>query len=287
VIAAHSRPAFPSGARVTVLAPHLDDAALSLGGTIARATRNGNIVKVVTVFAYDPAHSGPAQTWDAACGFTSAEEAAQVRREEDARACEVLGAEPVWLPFADVEYGADHDEDRIWGALAGAVGEADIVLTPGFPLAVPDHSWLTRLVLRRPIGAGRLGLYVEQPYAAWRQMGRGGRAGADALSPWRGITNAVKIALRTPGARKLQQPRLPDEIASLVSSMPHWLASPASGQERRAKFSAIDEYRSQVGGFGPLVIRRIALYEAAWGGEGLAWVSANGAGPDATPERGR
>jgi LmbE family N-acetylglucosaminyl deacetylase len=265
--------AFPAGSRIAVLAPHLDDAALSLGGTIARASRSGNKVTIVTVFAYDPAQSGPPQAWDAACGFGSAEEAARVRRDEDASACKILGAEPVWLPFADVEYEADHDENRVWEAIADAVGNADLVLTPGFPLAAPDHAWLTQLLLRRPLENRRLGFYVEQPYAAWRQMGRGGRTGAEALSVWRGLTNAFRITLRTPGARKLQQPRLETDFASLLPAPPRWVAAPFAGDERRAKFRAIDAYRSQVDGFGPLVLRRIALYEAAWGGEGLAWVS--------------
>ena len=256
-----------------MLSPHLDDAALSLGGSIARATRNGNTVRVITVFAYDPAHVGPARAWDATCGFTSAEEAARVRREEDVRACEILGAEPVWLPFADAEYGAEHDDDEIWTAVAGVVGEGKVLLIPGFPLAQPDHLWLTRLFLRRPLPSTTVGLYVEQPYAAWSLMGRGGRTGAARLTPWQGVTNSLKIALRTPGARDLQQPELSSELEELLPGSPRWVAASADRNARRAKFSAIDEYRSQVASFGPLVIKRIAMYEAAWGGEGLAWTS--------------
>jgi LmbE family N-acetylglucosaminyl deacetylase len=260
---------------IAVLSPHLDDAALSLGGSIARATRNGSEVRIITVFAYDPNHDGPPGQWDEACGFTSAEEAAQVRRAADARACEILGATPVWLPFGDVEYSENRHESGIWAAVTEAVGEARVVLVPGFPLAAPDHRWLTQLILRRPVPSTRTALYVEQPYAAWRRMGLGGRAGAEGLSPWSGVTNSLRIALRTPGARQLQEPHLPKEVSALVAQS-RWIAASTTRSDRHAKWQAIAEFRSQVANFGPLVVRRIALYEGAWGGEGLAWAAPGG-----------
>jgi LmbE family N-acetylglucosaminyl deacetylase len=256
---------------IVVLSPHLDDAALSLGGSIARATRSGTEIRVVTVFAYDPGDVGPAQAWDKVCGFHSADEAAKVRRAEDARACAILGATPLWLPFSDVEYEQEHDEDRVWMAVAAAVRESEVVLMPGFPLAAPDHLWLTKLFVRRPLPSVKTGFYVEQPYAAWRRMGRGGRTGAEGLSLRRGLSNALRITFRTRGSRMLVEPRLSAELAAGLGYEPRWTALGTTRQDRRAKWKAIDEYRSQVASFGPLVIRRIALYEAAWGGEAVAW----------------
>jgi LmbE family N-acetylglucosaminyl deacetylase len=255
-----------------VLSPHLDDAALSLGAAIARATRTGTTVHAVTVFAYDPGQAGPPQQWDAACGFGSVEEAARVRREEDVRACAILGAEPVWLPFPDVEYEPEHDEDRVWAAVGDATQGAEAVLIPGFPLAAPDHLWLTELLVRRPLPSARLGLYVEQPYAAWSRLSRGGRSGAAGLTLRQGLSNAMRITLRTPGSRQIMKPRLSDQLTTRLGSELHWGALEADRRDRRAKRKAIEEYRSQVAGFGPLVLQRIALYEAAWGGEAVAWV---------------
>ncbi len=88
------------GRRLVILSPHLDDAALSLGATIAYASEVGLAVTVLTVLAGDPDSEEPAGTWDTICGFATAGEAARVRRAEDANACEILGAEPMWLPFA-------------------------------------------------------------------------------------------------------------------------------------------------------------------------------------------
>jgi LmbE family N-acetylglucosaminyl deacetylase len=157
----------PAG-RVVVVSPHLDDAAFSLGSTIAAASRAGANVRVLTVFAGDPDSETPAGGWDAATGFHTHGEAARARRDEDAIACAAIGAAPEWLPFPDVQYADRPSDERLWECLAASVGDADAVLVPGFPLAHPDHAWLHELVRgRRLPRRARLGLYVEQPYA-WR-----------------------------------------------------------------------------------------------------------------------
>lgn len=260
--------------RVAVLSPHLDDGVLSLGASIAAASRHGAEVRIVTVFAYDPETTAAAAEWDSACGFRSAAEAARVRRAEDALSCACVGATPVWLPFADQEYGDAPDDATLWAAIAEAIGDADVVLTPGFPLAIADHERVTRLVLERLPASTILGLYVEQPYASLRLMSRGGRAGAAGMSPRRGVANALVLALAPGRARRLHHPVLPEAVASLVSEPPHWSALPYPPRAWRAKRRAIRAHRSQVRGFGPLVFSRIALHERAWKGEGVAWLSA-------------
>ena len=84
---------------------------------------------------------------------------------EDAEACAILGAKPVWLPFGDHQYerGANAKEVRV--AVAEAVEGAALVLVPGFPLMHEDHRWLADAL----VGAG-YARYVEQPYAAlWHE----------------------------------------------------------------------------------------------------------------------
>lgn len=265
------------GRHIVVLSPHLDDAALSLGGTISQATRSGARVDVVTVFANDPESTAGAGPWDAVCGFGSAAEAAMGRREEDRRGCELLGARPVWLPFADDEYERDVDDDGLWDAVAEVAEGADTVLSPGFPLAQPDHARLTCLLLARPLPQVRLVLYVEQPYAAWRLIGRGQRTGAQGLTPKKGIQNLLAIGLRTAAGRRVQTPSSQPACATTVGPL-EWLASPMSWQHWWAKQRAIRAYRSQVKSFGPLVVPRIAFYESGWGGEAIAWVPDSGHG---------
>lgn len=227
---------------VAVLSPHLDDAVLSLGAAIAGAAAAGASVRVVTVLAGDPASARPAGPWDRAAGFRTAGEAARARREEDRRACEIVGAEPVWLPFGDVEYGRGAGDDEIWDAVARATSGARLLLVPGSPLVHPDHRWLATLALKRV--AGPLGLYAEQPYTMSRRR-RGG-------------------------------PRLPESLAALLPGPPpSWSPLPAGRPERRAKRRALRAYRSQLPLLSrrPFLVWRIAHDEARRGGESVAWVS--------------
>jgi LmbE family N-acetylglucosaminyl deacetylase len=268
-----TRPSRLNG-RVAVLSPHLDDGVLSLGAAIAEASSGGAEVRIVTVFAYDPQANGSAGAWDAACGFHSAAEAAQARRAEDAESCARVGAEPVWLPFADEEYGEPVGDDELWAAIEPRLTGADAVLVPGFPLAVGDHQRVSRLVLERLPHSMTVGLYVEQPYASWRLMSFGGRAGAPGMSPRRGVGNTVRLAL-APGSRPAsQRPSVPASLGALVPEPVHWDAVPHGARAGVAKRRAIRAHRSQVRGFGPLVLTRIWVYERAWGGEAVAWLSA-------------
>src|SRR5918997_1096243 len=127
--------------RVVVVSPHLDDAALSLGAAIARATRRGTPVTVLTPLAGDPASTEPDQ-WARRCGFASAGEAARARREEDRRACAILGAEPEWLPFT-----RNTPDSELAAAIREALAGAETVLVPGDPCDHPSHARVTRLVL--------------------------------------------------------------------------------------------------------------------------------------------
>ena len=259
------------GRRIAVLSPHLDDGVFSLGATIARATRSGAQIRIVTVFANDPQSDQPASPWDRTCGFGSTREAARARREEDARACALVGAAPVWLPFSDEEHGRGDDDDEIFRAVAAQAEWADAVLVPGFPLFHPDHAWLTRTVVVRGLGPTRLGFYVEQPYASWRLIGRGRRTWTmPGLTPVRGVRNLAAILLRTRTGRRLQQPVLSEQLTSALADEPTWTAVGAAPRAWMAKQRAVQAYSSQLRAFGPLVGSRMALYELAWGGEGVA-----------------
>jgi LmbE family N-acetylglucosaminyl deacetylase len=250
-----------------VVSPHLDDTVLSLGASVARAARSGVQVHSLTVFAYGD-EDLPAAPWDADCGFASAAEARAARRLEDARGCAHVGAIPEWLPFFDVEYGADlYTDDELWAAMEPLLAGAGSVLVPGFPLAVPDHERLTRLVLARARDCA-IGLYVEQPYASWRIMSRGGRAGASSLEASDGLRNTLAVALGGSRGRSLTQPGATPVVDEPVT----WQASPVSLRDVVAKHRGIRAHASQVGGFGPLVATRIAMHERAWGGEGIAWL---------------
>ena len=156
---------------VTVVSPHLDDAVLSVGAAVSRATRRGVRVKVLTVLAGNPDSTVQAGKWDGDAGFATAGEAARARRAEDERACRIVGARPIWLPFSDDQYTRGGSDSEIRAAVVEAVGEDD-VLVPGFPLTNDDHRWLREL-LDGAFPAARFGVYAEQPYAARRNGSQG------------------------------------------------------------------------------------------------------------------
>jgi LmbE family N-acetylglucosaminyl deacetylase len=228
------------GERIAVVSPHLDDAVLSLGAAIARWTRSRSHVVLVTVLANNPDLAGRAEQWDRQAGFATRREAATKRRVEDARACAILGANPEWLPFGDKEHPRGGTDGEIRKALQRAVGDADVLLVPGYPLtqAGGDHLFVTRIALGLPERPLHIGLYAEQPYAANRLVKRLARRAAPL--PFDSCLEWSKV-----------RPALVD-----------W----------RAKQAAIASYQSQRSLLGPFLRTRIAICELATGGEAIAWI---------------
>jgi LmbE family N-acetylglucosaminyl deacetylase len=158
-------------ARILAVSPHLDDAILSLGATLAHHRRNGGEVTVLTVFAGDPTSTRPAEAWDGRAGFATAGESSAVRRREDRLACEVLGVTPVHLDGKDEQQPGGRDDEGIAAAMHDIAGRHDELLVPGYPLWHPDHEFVTRLALDRLQEGIRLRLYAEEPYTAWALRG--------------------------------------------------------------------------------------------------------------------
>jgi hypothetical protein len=131
---------------------------------------------------------------------------------------------------------------------------------PGFPCAHGDHLLVCNVFIEdAPPG---LAFYVEQPYATWRL------AGTRHPAPVR-LRRLAAAATGRPSLRDEQQPVLPDSLAAPVEASVAWQAAPASAVDRRLKRRAIRAYRSQVAIFGTPLLGAIALYERAWGGEGI------------------
>jgi len=220
--------------RVLVVSPHLDDAVLSLGAVMASPGRPGTEWIVVTVFAGDPDSTAPASSYDRRCGFLSAGEAASIRRQEDKRACAILGARPVWLPFGDMQYEPIRDADRVWATLERHINRAELLLLPGFPLTHLDHLWITELVLARMPKNVPIGFYAEQPYAR-----------------------------SAPPPHKWQ--------ALIAERSVRWVSLCAGIGDRFAKGRACRAYWSQFRTFGCRLPRRCLVPELFWTDECLGW----------------
>jgi LmbE family N-acetylglucosaminyl deacetylase len=243
---------------LVVLSPHLDDAVLSVGATLHSHVRRGVDVRVVTVLANDPDALGGAGSWDAACGFPTAAEAARRRRDEDRRACAVLGASPRWFPYGDATYARGASDEAIWHALRHALGDADLLLTPGFPLVHPDHRWLTDLIVRRRRELScRLCFYAEQPYSAGSLLAA--RTGTSTMG-----TVMFLRALAAPERVPAFQPAR-NEIRVA------WKRVASSPGDRVAKLKAILSYRTQLRPLGLTKLAGAQIEELVRKGELIGW----------------
>lgn len=104
--------------RSIVLSPHLDDAALCLGGLIFDYVRSGTPVEAWTVMAGIPASrklSPYAQIMHGRWGTQTAAQTVVMRRGEDLRAISILGAAAVHLNFVDALYRRGADGEPLYG----------------------------------------------------------------------------------------------------------------------------------------------------------------------------
>jgi LmbE family N-acetylglucosaminyl deacetylase len=234
--------------RLVVVSPHLDDAVLSLGATLAHAAEFGAQVEILTVFACAPHSNAPTDEWDRKSGFTTEGEAAQQRRREDATACAILGVAPRWFEFGADPYERHGSMEEVVSAVAAATAGADTVLVPGFPLVHADHAALTNGLLSRGLSCRSVGLYAEQPYSFDRNA--------------------------TPNGAVPEMP-----AARIRSGTLTWQRACAGSRHRQLKLQAVKQYISQLpqlglSKLGHLRLRRMLWHEARLGGETIAWPNA-------------
>ena len=218
------------------VSPHLDDAVLSCGGGIARLTREGVRVPVVTVFTADQPLGEPlsplAKRSHASWGV--GDQPFAVRRAEDRSALGLLGAKAVHLGLLDAMYrrtpsGAaqygdplaaptaddvEHFLPRLAAALRDSPPAASSrarVFCPAGTGGHVDHV-LVRRAVEQIVDVERIVYYEEYPYISRR---------------------GVSSAMNEDGAS-----RPPDVLA-------------LSAEELDARIAAIDCYVSQLRGLFP------------------------------------
>ena len=110
--------------KIALLSPHLDDAVFSVGGLMAALSDEGHALHVVTCFTRSVPHpTGFALACQLDKGLSAEVDYMQLRREEDARACALLRAEPHWLDLPEAPHRGYHSA----AALFGDFVEADTV----------------------------------------------------------------------------------------------------------------------------------------------------------------
>jgi LmbE family N-acetylglucosaminyl deacetylase len=124
--------------RWVFLSPHPDDAALCAGGLIFDLVRSGAAVEIWTVFAGVPPTedlSSFARHMHSKWRTASARETIEVRRREDSKAAELLGARASHFNFLDAIYRNNQDGTALY---ADPVGAALDLLDAMLPAQICD-----------------------------------------------------------------------------------------------------------------------------------------------------
>ncbi len=249
--------------RVLAVSPHLDDAAFSVGGTLARLADAGHDVVVVTCFTRSvPRPTGFALACQTDKGLVPDVDYLALRRAEDEAAMAVLGAQPVHLDLPEAPhrgyrdagdlFAGVHPGDEVWRDVAALLAphEADLWLAPQALGGHVDHLQVLRAV------AG-----LSRPTLWWRD------------SPY---------VLRDPSA--VPGPDLPAGLAAV--ELP---AALAPDRERRADACAcyVSQLGFQFGGPEAMRAALAALGEPLLGAPGRTGALAALVAPDPGPTGGR
>ncbi|GAB3300748.1 PIG-L family deacetylase [Geodermatophilus aquaeductus] len=150
---------------MVAVSPHLDDAAFSVGGTLAALADAGHEVTVVTCFTRSvPDPAGFALACQLDKGLTADVDYMALRRAEDAAAMAVLGAVSRHLDLPEAPhrgytsapdlFAGVHDGDDVWRPVCAALADVpgDLWLAPQALGAHVDHLQVLRAVtaLDRP-----------------------------------------------------------------------------------------------------------------------------------------
>ena len=171
-----------------------------------------------------PGLDGPAGGWDRRGGFGTEGESARARREEDRRACAVLGATPVWLPFGSVDYERHGEDGDVREPSCAAVDECGPGARSRVP-AQPSRPRMARADVASAPRAGRVALYAEQPYTR-----REGASRSAAMARGARRARGVRAGPSAPRDRAREVARDP----SYSSQLPCSGCEGASGEARTA-----------------------------------------------------
>jgi LmbE family N-acetylglucosaminyl deacetylase len=183
-----------------VVSPHCDDGVFACGALLAMFP--GSVV--ATVFAGTPPTYEPFTEWDRAGGFAPGDDVMALRRDEDARALNILAAKPVWLPFLDSQYRNTPSAGAVADALSGVVQHCS-PRAIAFPLGLfhSDHVLVREAMLQLAAGTAMPPL-VAYADALYRRIPRAMETQVAALAG-RGFELQTRVEPATPRASALKR----------------------------------------------------------------------------------
>ncbi len=226
------------------LSPHLDDAVLSCGGTIAAQVAAGEPVRVVTLFAGDPP-PGPLSPFAVELhrrwGLDEAPGAG--RRAEDERALNLLGATAVHLSFPDAIYRVGPDGVPLYPSREAIFGpphpvEAGLVDELARALAALNLPSQVRIYV--PLGVGQHVDHVLTRRAAERWQPRGGEFWYYEEYPYAESPDQVMAALGQGAWREQLVPLTPAHLEARLAAIACYISQISS------LFADLTEMRERV-----------------------------------------
>jgi LmbE family N-acetylglucosaminyl deacetylase len=270
-----------------VISPHLDDAVLSLGGSIAAWVRAGERVVVATVYTAGPPLDEISPDMRRFADYAA-------RRTEDTAACAILGCETRWLD--QIERAFRRPFLTSWAFFATPPDRSGLSTLARVTAALQPLNELDPQRIAVPLGIGNHIDHVEALVAAtdwalaagWRDRlwfyedfyalsgtlrRRHPIASRHPLPRWRSPlfrARRLAIVLRAIGARQ----RGPASDAFLARELRDaaWAATRSPIDETR-KLAAIECYASQTAAFGGLagISRAMRAFHALWDGGEPLW----------------
>lgn len=213
------------------LSPHLDDAALSCGGSIARFVAAGDAVLVVNICSgslpADASFSPFAQQTHQAWGLAPATVVEQ-RLHEDIEALETLGADSYQCDLLDAIYRrpADYVDDA---TLFGAVAPDDSLVAQILAHLEPLVARFPGAIIYTPLGVGNHVDHQAAYLAAMTLAQRGSTVACYEDLPYATVPGALEARLARIGGADLFLPTVTAIDATLAR-----------------KISAIEAYASQL-----------------------------------------
>jgi len=256
---------------ILAVSPHLDDACMAVGATLAALVEAGQPVVVCTVFAGQPLppFSSVATAFHTDCAL--GDDAVSVRRAEDLQALAAIGGKAVHLDFLDAIYRRH--------------GDAWLCPRPGanFDLTLPDEPELRGGIaaeLRKVFG-------TFDPVAVWVCAATGGHV------DHRIARDATEIVCREDGRELCFWEGLPYAFGtSSIITPPSHCPVEVRAEHVVRKLSAVEHYGSQLRMLFPddedwrqAFVDHADLRRAQYDAPELVWIPQPGrsAVPESTP----
>jgi len=171
------------GKKVIIVSPHIDDAILSMGGSISKLVAAGSQVSIVNVFSIS-SWTHPDALYAKDHGAGDRERVTEIRKAEEMALSRQLNYRPFFLDFLDLPIRDQAMTDAVLSERIKCAirDQLDFSSNIFFPLGIdhPDHCVVRNIGNELMPEGYRISFYEDLPYVA-RKLGSGALVKSKAL----------------------------------------------------------------------------------------------------------